>query len=53
MTNQKHTTLVNSNRDRLSYLWLALGILFVAFGTLRWAIPLAALTFYHNLGVNW
>ena len=42
MTNQKHTTLVNSNRDRLSYVWLALGILFFAFGTLRWTIPLAA-----------
>ncbi len=42
MTNQKHTTVVNSNRDRLSYVWLALGILFFAFGTLRWTIPLAA-----------
>ncbi|TME00811.1 MAG: nitrilase [Chloroflexi bacterium] len=42
MTNQKHTTVVNSQRDRLSYLWLALGILLFAFGTIRWTIPLAA-----------
>ena len=29
-------------RDRLSYLWLALGIVLIAFATPRWTIPLAA-----------
>ena len=42
MTSQKQTTSVNSQQDRLSYLWLALGILFFAFGTVNWTIPLAA-----------
>jgi len=42
MHNQKHTTLFNNKQDRLSYLWLALGILLFAFGTIRWTIPLAA-----------
>ena len=42
MTNQKHTTVFNNKQDRLSYLWLALGILLFAFGTIRWTIPLAA-----------
>jgi apolipoprotein N-acyltransferase len=42
MTNQKPTTTVNSKQDRLSYLWLALGILLLAFATPRWTIPLAA-----------
>ncbi len=31
-----------SPRDRLSYLWLALAIVLLPFGTARWAIPLAA-----------
>jgi hypothetical protein len=43
MHNQKHPTVFNSKQDRLSYLWLALGILLLAFGTFRWTIPLAAL----------
>ena len=42
MPNQKPTTGVNNKQDRHSYLWLALGILFFAFGTLGWTIPLAA-----------
>src|SRR5215469_761216 len=42
MAKQKHTTEGTSQRDRLSYLWLALGILFFAFGTVKWTIPLAA-----------
>jgi len=29
-------------RDRLTYLWLALGIVLIAFATPRWTIPLAA-----------
>src|SRR2546422_7675291 len=37
-----HSVQVQFQRDRLSYLWLALGILFFAFGTVRWTIPLAA-----------
>jgi apolipoprotein N-acyltransferase len=43
MLNQKHT--INSQQDRLSYLWLALGILLFAFSTPRWTIPLAAWLF--------
>ena len=42
MPNQKPTTLGTPQQDRLSYLWLALGILFFAFVTFRWTIPLAA-----------
>ena len=42
MTNQKHTTSINYQRDRLSYLWLALGIVLSAFVLPRWTIPLAA-----------
>jgi apolipoprotein N-acyltransferase len=42
MTNQKHTTLGTPQQDRLSYLWLALGILLFAFVTVKWTIPLAA-----------
>ena len=42
MTNQKHTTLGKPQQDRLSYLWLTLGILLFAFVTFRWTIPLAA-----------
>src|SRR5215472_4974285 len=42
MTNQKQTASVKSQRDRLSYLWLALGIVLFAFGTVKWTIPLAA-----------
>jgi apolipoprotein N-acyltransferase len=42
MTNQKHTTVGMPQQDRLSYLWLALGILFFAFVWPRWTIPLAA-----------
>jgi apolipoprotein N-acyltransferase len=42
MTNQKHTPLGMPQQDRLSYLWLALGILLFAFVQPRWMIPLAA-----------
>ncbi len=42
MPNQKHTPSITSQRDRLSYLWLALGIAFFAFGWPRETIPLAA-----------
>src|SRR5215470_1042452 len=42
MTNQQQTASVKSQRDRLSFLWLALGILLLAFGTVKWTIPLAA-----------
>ena len=42
MTNQKHNTSMNYQRDRLSYLWFALGILLLVFATPRWTIPLAA-----------
>src|SRR2546425_1413762 len=42
MPNQKHTTTVTSQRDRLSYLWLALGIVLSAFVLPGWTIPLAA-----------
>src|SRR5215469_16525450 len=42
MTNQQQTASVKSQRDRLSYLWLALGIVLFAFGTVKWTIPLAA-----------
>src|SRR5207245_6410366 len=42
MPNQKHTTLVTSLRDRLSYLWLALAIVLLPFTFDRWTIPLAA-----------
>jgi hypothetical protein len=40
--NQKQPTAVTSQRDRLSYLWLALAIVLFAFATARWTIPLAA-----------
>ena len=30
------------SRDRFSYLWLALAIVLLPFGTARWTIPLAA-----------
>ena len=42
MTSQKHNTSMNYQRDRLSYLWFALGILLLVFATPRWTIPLAA-----------
>jgi len=45
MTNQKHTTVGTPQRDRLSYLWLALGIVLFAFVSPRWTIPLAAWLF--------
>src|SRR5258708_38050673 len=45
MTNQKHTTLGTPQQDRLSYLWLALGIVLLPFGAFMWAIPLAAWLF--------
>ena len=35
MQKKKPTTSVTSLRDRLSYLWLALGILFFAFATVN------------------
>ncbi len=42
MQKKKQPTSVTSLRDRLSYLWLALGILLFAFATVKWTIPLAA-----------
>ena len=53
MTTTKHPTTNSTRhrtstqvwthpRDRLSYLWLALGIVLIAFATVRWTIPLAA-----------
>lgn len=42
MTNQKHTPVEKLQQDRLSYLWLALGILLSAFVMIKWTIPLAA-----------
>src|SRR5690348_10336816 len=41
MTNQKHTTSIHYQRDRLSYLWFAFGIVFSAFVEPRWTISLA------------
>jgi apolipoprotein N-acyltransferase len=41
MTHQKHTAVGTSLQDRLSYLWLALGILLFALIQPRWTIPLA------------
>ena len=40
MATATHQT--TSPRDRLSYLWLALAIVLLLFGTARWTIPLAA-----------
>jgi hypothetical protein len=45
MINQKPTPSINYQRDRLSYLWLALGIVLFAFVSPRWTIPLAAWLF--------
>jgi hypothetical protein len=42
MQKKKPTTSGTLLRDRLSYLWLALAILFFAFANVRWTIPLAA-----------
>ena len=42
MHNQNHTPSINSQQDRLSYLWLAFGTLLFAFVTAKWTIPLAA-----------
>ena len=42
MQKKKPTTSGTLLRDRLSYLWLALGILLFAFATVKWTIPLAA-----------
>jgi apolipoprotein N-acyltransferase len=42
MTNKNHTTVGAPLQDRLSYLWLALGILLFALIQPRWTIPLAA-----------
>jgi apolipoprotein N-acyltransferase len=42
MRNQKHTPPINNQRDRLSYLWLALGIVLLPFSMPNWTIPLAA-----------
>jgi apolipoprotein N-acyltransferase len=41
MTNQKHNTSINYQRDRLSYLWLALSIVLLPFSMPIWTIPLA------------
>lgn len=41
MTNQKHTTSISYQPDRLSYLWFAFGIVLSAFVAPRWTIPLA------------
>jgi apolipoprotein N-acyltransferase len=42
MPHQKPTPSVNHQLDRLSYLWLALGIVLLPFSDGRWAIALAA-----------
>ena len=42
MQKKKQTTSVTSPRDRLSYLWLALGMVLLPFAAARWTIPLAA-----------
>lgn len=42
MTHQKHAKVGTPLQDRLSYLWLALGILLFALIQPRWSIPLAA-----------
>jgi len=42
MQKKNQTTSGTLPRDRLSYLWLALGMVLVPFGTVRWIIPLAA-----------
>src|SRR5215469_5497277 len=42
MTNQQHNTSMNYQRDRLSYLWLALGIVLLPFSMPMWTIALAA-----------
>src|SRR5215467_3471408 len=42
MRNQKPTPSINNKQDRLSYLWLALGIALLPFSAFEWAIPLAA-----------
>jgi apolipoprotein N-acyltransferase len=42
MTNQKPNTSMNYQRDRLSYLWLGLGIVLLPFSMPMWTIALAA-----------
>ena len=42
MQKKKPTTSGTLLRDRLSYLWLALALVLLTFGTVRWTIPLAA-----------
>src|SRR5215469_9108974 len=42
MTNQKHNTSMDYQRDRLSFLWLALGIVLLPFSMPMWTIILAA-----------
>jgi apolipoprotein N-acyltransferase len=42
MHNQKPTPSINNKRDRLSYLWLALGIVLLPFSMPNWTIALAA-----------
>jgi apolipoprotein N-acyltransferase len=42
MTNQKHSASMNYQQDRLSYLWLALGIVLLPFSMPIWTIALAA-----------
>jgi|SRR5205809_494953 len=42
MQKKKQPTSGTLLRDRLSYLWLALGILLLPFANVRWTIPLAA-----------
>jgi apolipoprotein N-acyltransferase len=39
---ETHTPSINNKQDRLSYLWLALGIVLSAFVLPGWTIPLAA-----------
>jgi hypothetical protein len=50
MPTQKHTTAVRSQRDGLSYLWLALGIVLLPFAMPNWTIPLAARLASRRLG---
>jgi apolipoprotein N-acyltransferase len=42
MTNQKHNTSMNYQRDRLSYLWLAIGAILLPFAHFQTIWPLAA-----------
>jgi apolipoprotein N-acyltransferase len=42
MVNEPQSTAFLTSRNRLSYLWFALGIVFLTLGTARWTVPIAA-----------